>query len=128
MSPYVYVGGNPLSRVDPFGLMDGCPTGTAPDENHICRPTPYEDPNAKVCFTAECAADLPPVADKSCCDYKKINECLSELVPDSIDCALCALSKGKEKIACNSCKGTALKAAACFARNCGSSQCSSCGN
>jgi hypothetical protein len=107
--------------------MDGCPTGSAPDDNHICQPTPYENKNEKICFTAECAADLPPAPDKSCCDYKKIYECLSDLVPDSTDCAICALSKGKEKTACTSCKATALKAAACFTKFCGTSQCSNCG-
>lgn len=58
--PYTYTGNNPVNKVDPLGLMNNCPTGMAPDTNNICKPTPFEDPNAKVCLTAECSAGIPP--------------------------------------------------------------------
>jgi RHS repeat-associated protein len=52
LNTYAYVNGNPINRIDPLGLMDGCPTGMAPDSNGICHSTDFRD---EPCISPNCA-------------------------------------------------------------------------
>jgi RHS repeat-associated protein len=59
---YTYVRGNPINRIDPEGLKDGCSTGMAPDANGICHPTTWRDPP---CVSSDCAF-YSPTTNCSC--------------------------------------------------------------
>ena len=69
-----------MGFTDPLGLRGGCGPGRKPVPNpndstgnsELCVLDPIEDPNKKICGTAECAADIlptpPPVSRKAECN------------------------------------------------------------
>lgn len=122
---YGYANQNPVRYSDLKGLKPvPCPpglSGASCDDGLGNASVPPK------CVTAECVAGVLPNPPPTCCDSKALSQCLvDEGATGGLPCTLCALSKGKNKQACNDCRLTGANALKCFAENCGKNKCSNC--
>ncbi len=123
INTYAYVGGNPLKSVDLRGLRI-----PRMGQQDFFRASPY--PQCPVLLRANVSrTGFPPISASppTCCSWNRVQECtMSAAATSGLDCSRCAVSRGRDRLACLGCLGGGSEIAGCFRNNCAPQQCNMC--